>query len=252
MNRQATRRTGLKAIARGKRLAVLVSALGAAVIGCANGSGNDAVDLLAPPPHNTQTSDAAAGNDTGSAPPSSYDSAPPPSYDSAPPAQDAAVAGCSAGETMCNGTCTNLLTDPDNCGMCNSACSGSSTCGNGSCSQPMCSGGETNCGGTCVDTQTDPNNCGACANSCTGTCSNGMCATGGGGGSCGAPEGSCSHGLCSTGAALQDGCDPDGCTFSMCDPNSQYEVDPYCCNTKWDSQCVQEVEELIQAQGCGS
>jgi hypothetical protein len=43
--------------------------------------------------------------------------------------------------------------------------------------------------------------------------------------------------MCASGAALVDGCDNPGCVDFVCN-----NVDPYCCNTKWDSTCVSEAE----------
>ena len=44
----------------------------------------------------------------------------------------------------------------------------------------------------------------------------------------------CSHNICAEGAALVAGCDP-GCVSSVC------SVDPFCCNSSWDSICVSQV-----------
>jgi hypothetical protein len=60
----------------------------------------------------------------------------------------------------------------------------------------------------------------------------------------------CAHSPCSTGALLTSGCDgsppsPWGCVTSIC------TVDPYCCDTEWDSLCVDEVISVC-AMTCGS
>jgi hypothetical protein len=44
---------------------------------------------------------------------------------------------------------------------------------------------------------------------------------------------SCAHSVCTTGAILQTGCST--CATAIC------AQDPYCCQTKWSSQCVAEV-----------
>ncbi|MGO8970938.1 MAG: hypothetical protein ACLQDQ_15370 [Myxococcaceae bacterium] len=74
---------------------------------------------------------------------------------------------------LCNGTCTDITTDPRNCGGCAGA--GGTVCGNGLVCAPNDAGGgicEANCGsavecnGSCVALDTDNNNCGACGNVC--------------------------------------------------------------------------------------
>ncbi len=45
--------------------------------------------------------------------------------------------------------------------------------------------------------------------------------------------GACAHDKCVTGVALTSGCDP--CVTQVC------AVDDFCCNTDWDSICVDEV-----------
>jgi hypothetical protein len=49
-------------------------------------------------------------------------------------------------------------------------------------------------------------------------------------------SGTCAHSLCTTGSTLTSGCDP--CVSQICGQ------DPYCCMTKWSSQCVQEVASI--------
>ncbi len=74
---------------------------------------------------------------------------------------------------QCNGTCTDITTDPKNCGGC--AGGGGAVCGSGQVCAPNDAGGgvcQTSCGtavdcnGACVTLSTDPNNCGACGNAC--------------------------------------------------------------------------------------
>ena len=50
------------------------------------------------------------------------------------------------------------------------------------------------------------------------------------------PGASCTHGLCTNGAKLDAACDP--CATTVC------AADAYCCRTKWDSQCVSEVNSI--------
>jgi hypothetical protein len=70
---------------------------------------------------------------------------------------------CPAPKVVCD-VCTNLQTDPNNCGACGNSCNGG-TCSDGKCN---CSSapGLTLCGNTCVNLQTDSNNCGSCGKQC--------------------------------------------------------------------------------------
>ena len=73
----------------------------------------------------------------------------------------------------CNGTCTDITTDPNNCGGCAGA--GGSVCPSGQVCAPtdagsgLCQlscGTATECNGACVTLSNDPSNCGACGNIC--------------------------------------------------------------------------------------
>jgi V8-like Glu-specific endopeptidase len=64
-----------------------------------------------------------------------------------------------------------------------------------------------------------------------------------GGGSTGGTN-TCSHALCSTGTKLTSSC--DSCVQTICTQDS------YCCNTKWDSQCVSEVASMCGQSTCSS
>ncbi len=72
---------------------------------------------------------------------------------------------CPAGQTFCNGTCTDTSIDAQNCGACGNKCPPESTCIDGTCSSP-CLPGQTSCNGTCVDISADSQNCGACGRKC--------------------------------------------------------------------------------------
>jgi hypothetical protein len=91
---------------------------------------------------------------------------------------------CPAGQTYCAATvngapagCTDVSTDPDNCGGCSNAggAIGGSICG-------LLNNDTACCGGTCVDPRTDSHNCGSCGHACaaggiyTGACQLGVCA----------------------------------------------------------------------------
>jgi hypothetical protein len=84
--------------------------------------------------------------------------------------------GCSGGESLCGGDCTDKTIDASNCGACGTTCniSGGESCIASSCG---CSSG-TDCGTVCIDTTSDQNNCGGCgvpcgAVTCT-SCGSGM------------------------------------------------------------------------------
>jgi hypothetical protein len=89
----------------------------------------------------------------------------------------ACAAACQPGETLCNGTCTNLQSDPYNCNACGNSCPGllnsDKSCQAGGC-VTACSGGLTACtvtsglssGSACVNLQKDPTHCGACGTAC--------------------------------------------------------------------------------------
>ncbi|MHB8417926.1 MAG: hypothetical protein ACYDCL_07610, partial [Myxococcales bacterium] len=118
-------------------------------------------------------------------------------------AAGACAASCLASETLCNGLCTNTLTDPANCGGCagvdggaGMACASGQVCAAGACTA-SCLAGETLCNGLCTNTNTDPLNCGGCAGVDGGVaCGSGqVCAAGACAASCLAGETLC-NGLC--------------------------------------------------------
>jgi hypothetical protein len=78
--------------------------------------------------------------------------------------------------TSCNGVCTNIDSDPNNCGVCGVQCNATGTsCQAGTC---LCSGTQVVCNGACVDESSDKNNCGACGEQCAATgssCQAGTC-----------------------------------------------------------------------------
>jgi len=84
------------------------------------------------------------------------------------------AAECAA--TRCGASCSDLMTDPANCGGCGHTCVGTQICAAGLC-QPSCSAGRVACSATCVDTQIDAANCGSCGRVCAvgDTCASGLC-----------------------------------------------------------------------------
>jgi hypothetical protein len=108
-----------------------------------------------------------------------------------------ALTTCPEGQTLCSGSCVDLVSSSTNCGSCGSVCSGRlAHCKAGQCctmeiertglmggsqdvehcpespvtSTPTpvkaCLYGATNCNGKCVQLDVDDRNCGSCGNSC--------------------------------------------------------------------------------------
>lgn len=65
-----------------------------------------------------------------------------------------------------------------------------------------------------------------------------------GGGTTGGGASTCAHAVCSAGTKLTSSCDP--CVQTIC------AQDSYCCNTKWDAQCVGEVASICGQNTCSS
>lgn len=97
-----------------------------------------------------------------------------------PKAGDAA---CTMPNEVCNGACTDVSSDHDNCGACGKSCIGSGPSGDS-----MCVAGNCSCTGAlvdycdgigCMDVRSDVNNCGSCGNVCDpnlyNACSDGNC-----------------------------------------------------------------------------
>jgi len=97
------------------------------------------------------------------------------------------IGGCCTSRASCcpdgapgvGDRCTNLKTDPTNCGSCGNTCPAGHQCSDGTCAP--CPVGQTLCGTKCVDLRQDTQNCGSCGNICpwsphsTPTCVGGAC-----------------------------------------------------------------------------
>ena len=89
---------------------------------------------------------------------------------------------CAEGQSACGSYCSDLKSDPSNCGSCGNACRPLGQyelafCVNGQC-QYECSEGTSYCDGVCTSLNNDPLNCGACGRVCdqaTPYCSGGAC-----------------------------------------------------------------------------
>lgn len=102
----------------------------------------------------------------------------------------APTAGCPAPRTQCGPYCTDMGTDPFNCGRCGGRCPTGQVCASGRCatgesgSRPdavpaaPCTAPRVACGAYCVTLANDPLNCGQCGTHCpTGrVCTAGRCA----------------------------------------------------------------------------
>jgi hypothetical protein len=90
---------------------------------------------------------------------------------------------CGVGSQTCNGVCTTLARDPENCGVCGGKCKDGEVCSMGKCAL-ACGPGTLRCLNVCVASQSDPGNCGTCGVKCKmgEVCSMGKCAQGCAGG----------------------------------------------------------------------
>jgi len=84
--------------------------------------------------------------------------------------------------TSCNGLCTDLTSDPNNCGGCGNVCAPGQKCWASTCQgAPACGNAmQSDCNGACTYTASDNNNCGACGVVCASdqVCESGACVAG--------------------------------------------------------------------------
>jgi hypothetical protein len=147
----------------------------------------------------------------------------------------------------CTPKCSGKACGDDGCGGSCGTCGSGQTCSpggvcttGGNCSHPICStgGALTSSCDTCAAKVCAADSF-CCSNSwdsiCVGEVQS-VCAqscTGGGGGGGGS---TCAHSICNSGVKLTGSC--DSCAAQIC------AEDSFCCNNKWDSQCVGEVSSI--------
>ena len=73
---------------------------------------------------------------------------------------------CEEGELFCTDGCTEVQSDPQNCGACGEVCTSGLACVDGVCNGNACGAGLLECNGTCIDPQNDSQNCGDCNSVC--------------------------------------------------------------------------------------
>gem|GEM_PF-1663180 len=145
---------------------------------------------------------------------------------------------CISPNQVCNGVCTDVRSDANNCGSCGHACQSGQTCLNGVCQ------GLVNCGGELVDIRYNPRHCGGCGHACaTGqTCDNGNCT----GGSCPAGQTDCPGVGCVDLRSNPDNCGTcghscggnacyDGACVTDC-PQGQHKCSGVCTDVQKDSE----------------
>jgi Subtilase family len=149
------------------------------------------------------------------------------------------------GGGTCTPSCTGKTCGDDGCGGTCGSCGSGQTCtggtctGGGSCAHPICSAGgkldatcDTCAGEICAADSFCCNNSwdsvcvGEVASVCHQTCGG---------------TGTCAHPICTAGTKLTASCDT--CAGKIC------AADSFCCNNKWDAQCVGEVSSVC-GQSC--
>jgi hypothetical protein len=161
---------------------------------------------------------------------------------------------CSPGLSACGSYCTNLASDPYNCGACGYVCDEPGpyeygACIDGRC-EYACAEGAVYCNGFCTFLGWDPYNCGGCGNVCPGSapyCNQGTCRA------------------CPTGQVLCDGrcvdlaSDPDNCGAcgNVCGGGTPYCTQGACTNCGGygagfcDGVCVNLLSNNAHCGACG-
>jgi hypothetical protein len=166
-------------------------------------------------------------------------------------------AGCPEGFADCTGNCTELSTDPANCGGCGLACGPGHICEMGACVL-SCPEGMTDCAGVCRDLTADDYDCGTCGLTCAAGyhCTDGSCAP-----EC--PEGytDCSGycknlendpahcGECGTACPAGEVCMAGTCTFTC--PSPYIDCSGSCVDLQTDHlNCGACGDECLSGQVC--
>jgi hypothetical protein len=149
------------------------------------------------------------------------------------------------GGGTCTPDCTGKTCGDDGCGGTCGACGAGQTCtggtctGGGACAHPICStGGDLDPACDSCAAQICAADSFCCNNSWDATCVSevaSVCHQ-----SCGG-TGTCAHPICTAGTKLTASC--DSCATQIC------AADSFCCNNRWDSQCVSEVSSVCH-QSC--
>jgi Stigma-specific protein, Stig1 len=130
------------------------------------------------------------------------------------PTTNQCMFGC-PGADCCDGACLDTQTNPQNCGVCGTACTSGEGCCNGVCTAlnttsncrvcgNACASGEGCCNGVCTALNTT-SNCGRCGNACASgeDCCNGVCT---------ALNTTSNCGRCGNACASGEGCCNETCT----------------------------------------
>ncbi len=163
----------------------------------------------------------------------------------------ACTSPCPSGQTRCNGTCVDILTDGANCGGCGRVCEHVNACQQGRC--PLaCPAGQARCTeGQCVDITGDAANCGACGVTCPagfgcqgGTCSRTV-------GTCSAGQNSCTatgQVSCTVSGGMTDcACVKDLSGTTIC---ARIAIDNQLCGCQTDAEC--QAREFPEEVGGGT
>ncbi|MBZ0118994.1 MAG: hypothetical protein K8H88_18505 [Sandaracinaceae bacterium] len=165
--------------------------------------------------------------------------------------------GCDNGFADCAGGiadgCEAVLSMPQNCGSCTTACSGGTPfCEEGAVGfgcVATCSGGLTDCSGACVDTTSDPAHCGTCGMLCADrpnsrpTCMNSGCTY------------ECDPGFYDCNGMPEDGCESrmreddncGGCNVACSFPNATVSCATGTCEIV---ACTAPFEDCTAGDGC--
>jgi hypothetical protein len=148
------------------------------------------------------------------------------------------------GGTTCTPSCNGKTCGDDGCGGSCGSCDTGETCSGGVCTGGG-DGGDTCAHPVCSTGSELDGTCDSCAGQicaqddyCCNTAWDSICVNEVGsicGQSCGGGS-SCAHSICATGVKLSSSC--DSCAADIC------SYDSYCCQHRWDAQCVSEVSSI--------